>query len=190
MATAFENLVAAAAVSWTVASGGVRAPQGAAVCDVVMSIVDDSSPLALHRATGVEFIGLDDFQIIITASRDERSALARLRPALRGRTYTLREAIYLGSTPLTPSERETLAGAGAFADGALDRYAEILHTRRGLADPDELRGRFAWSKKLDPFDVPDVHGAKPRLHETVLKDLRELVGTLHGQLAEIVSLGR
>ena len=88
-------------VEWNLQSRGVDAQRDASVCDFVARLIvadpDGIGFAEAHRSSPVVAAELSDFDLVITASRDERSDIAKLSPRMRTRTFTLREAIALGN---------------------------------------------------------------------------------------------
>lgn len=191
MAATFMASLDAAKVTepWRVDSGGVQAA-GGELCAVSAEIVDEVlvPPMAaefrarfnpaLPRVKSLEQSGL-----IITATREERAALAQHDPALRVRTFTLKEAVSLGAASFTPTELELAADRGVHG------YAAILHERRGLA-PVPTRRRRLGRQPVDPYDIPDVHHAAPRVHRAGLAEVRDVTRQLFAGVHDYLETGK
>lgn len=178
---------------WEIRSRGISVVRSHPMCRVAMSLVDPGSPAAAsaagHQSTQIAHADLEDHDLIITASREERARLARMRPSTRQRTFTLKEAVALGR--VVPEQGELRRSAGE-ADSApsLAGYADLLDQRRGrVVLPQQTGLRLPWSSPDDPRDVPDVHHDSARRHTRVLKESRDLVRELYGQMSRHLSAG-
>lgn len=158
--------------SWRVSSAGVRVRQTNEMCEVARATVDTDAELsqriALHESRGMSTSMLRDADLIITASRAERAAAARMSPDVRVRAFTLKEAVSLSSLRALPS-------ASRLADVSAE-----LNSRRGLAvvADDATTGR--WPRRhVHPLDVPDDHGARAGRHVATLRSVKQLIGELY-----------
>lgn len=161
MSAAFEHALAATpgdgGIEWSVGSAGVAADAGHRTCRVATEIAPGASG---HRSLLLTPAMLDDSDLVIAASLAERAAIARLRPAARTRTFTLREALLLESV-------QPIA-----ADG-LPAYAAALDARRGTVEPPRTPA-FRWRRDRDnPLDVVDVHKLGSRTHRRGLVSAAE-----------------
>ncbi|MFK4789348.1 hypothetical protein [Microbacterium sp. ZW T5_56] len=164
---------------WRVSSAGTDS-RGGSLCPVAVGVLSDTMDPQLLADFQDHFVStpiaqrtLERADLIITASREERSAIALRVPAARPRTFTLREAVSLG------------AGDGESAVD-LAEYADILHERRGLTGAASHRRLLALRKSNDPNDIPDVHHAALRAHRAGLQEVREAAHALaSGILAAI-----
>lgn len=121
--------------------------------------VDGHQPRAVDR----EYVEQQD--LVLTASKAERAALARLAPRQRSAVFTVREAAALGERPMTASELGWCRGLTS-EGSVLGAYAALLHSRRGLVPTDR---RPSGRDGIDPLDVPDAHGGRARLHLASLR---------------------
>ena len=176
MAAAFEDalraggLPGAEGVEWVVGSAGTQASARRSPCPYTVEIEPGAASHLSHRldADDVEAAGL-----VIVASLEERSGVARVSARSRTRTFTLREALLLGERPV---EAATLA-----------EYASVLDSRRGTLELHAHR-RFPWSRaEQRPLDVVDVHLLRPRVHrkglEAAAADARLLAARLQRDLS-------
>lgn len=115
------------------------------------------SPVSAARVLGAA--------MVVTASPAHRAALARLAPEARGRTFTLREALWLGrGWTGSPNERGRLV-VEAFA-----RYAD---SRRGaVLPPLERRWPGTGRTASDPYAIRDGHRLGGRAHAATLERVR------------------
>lgn len=175
---------------WVVSSRGISVVREHQMCRLAASMVaagaDGSRLAASHVSSQISESDLETQDLIITASREERARLARMLPAARTRTFTLKEAVALGKPPLEESELNRARSATGGA--SLSDYAELLHQRRGrVALPARSRLRLPWTTTEDPQDVPDVHHDHSRRHERTLKEMRGVVRELHAQIEGFLS---
>ncbi|TFB51756.1 low molecular weight phosphatase family protein [Cryobacterium tagatosivorans] len=114
---------------------------------------------------------IDDAQLVLTAERDHRAAVARLAPEARWRTFTLREAAALAEAARAAGPRGDLYRA-ASAHGPAERLADFvddLNRARGLVEP--------------TFDIADGHGSSARRHRAALQLVDEAVAGIAAGLA-------
>jgi protein-tyrosine phosphatase len=194
MAFTFADAVRSASNDdeWAVRSGGVAVKRPSAMCSVAAGLLWKDSSLwkdaaghdfvLSHVATAIRADDLDVNQLILTASREERGAIARLRPDLRRRTFTLNEAVALGRNPLAFGEVRGIE-ARVGERSALAVYAEVLNGRRGgLSVPAPSKLRLPWTTVPHVLDIPDVHHDGSRRHANTLKELQVSVHALHQQI--------
>lgn len=169
---------------WDVLSRGISVARKHQMCRLAASMITGEAPKALaasHVSTQIAESELESHPLIITASREERARLARMLPASRSKTFTLKEAIVLGRPPLDAAERDRVDDLAK--SRSLATYAEFLHQRRGrVMMPLGSRVRLPWTQVDDPQDVPDVHHDHSRRHTRTLRETRELVHTLRSQI--------
>lgn len=171
---------------WSAVSAGVAAVAGRPVCDEVRAIIspagDDDAPLAVDR--GAVLLDRDLLQsasLVITATRAERADVALLIPAMRSRTFTLREAVVLAQ--LEPVSAPP--GRGRDGDDLLTAFAESLDQRRGSVRSEDRRSRLRWFHRRDhsdDLDIPDAHHRRPRDHRRVLQTVQTETTALHEHL--------
>lgn len=167
----------------SVSSAGGTAQAGSGICVRVGERlgVDGADFAAAHRSRMLTIDEVRRSGLVLTASKAERAAVARLDPSARSRTFTLREAASLAA-----------AGPVGIPDPTIDRpleaFAAVIHARRGLTAPpprEAKQGFFRRSKRTpvgDPLDIADGHvlGTRPHLH--TLDEVAEAVDVLIGAL--------
>lgn len=175
---------------WTTKSRGTETTRSTHLCATVTDLIGDSGYgrgfAELHRPTALDPDLLDEQELVITASKDERSVVARLRPQLRSRTFTVKEAVRLGRSPITETE---IRRAASFApdSAGLALYAAVLHERRGMVNLGSARRPvLPWVAAVDPIDVPDVHDASRRVHLRALKEGESAARELRTQLSRFL----
>lgn len=178
-------------VNLRVTSAGTDVNRASRMCSIGLELMsDDAEALRRankHAAQQVTRSMVTDHELILTAARTERSAIAKLDPAARARTFTVKEAVLLGGAPSTSTERRQLAEASAAGRDVLAAYTELLNGRRGrVLIPDEPR-RLPWSHPENPLDVRDVHASRSRHHRSNLHALRALTKQFADQLRSFKS---
>lgn len=145
-----------------VSSAGVTAFDGAPACEVGGHLADEYVPgaaraHAARRVTADLLLGAD---LVLALDRGHRGALARLAPASRPHTFTLRQVARLADLVHATLEAGMLPpGAPAIPPGARDRLSwlvEEFDAARGSATP-EPPAPDADGPRWDPADVPDPH---------------------------------
>lgn len=177
---------------WRISSAGTRVgPGGLEICQVSASIADAESgnttkQKRAHRSQALDADALRSADLILTASRAERSAVAALVPEVRSRMFTLREAVHLGAEPVQERELELelLAQLGSDADDlrGVRRYARALHARRGFVTLPAVRRTLFGARRRNPYDIADAHHGSDREHEAMLRATVQDVKHVHGQL--------
>jgi protein-tyrosine phosphatase len=155
-----------------VASAGTRAREGDPACRRVHPSAVGLGWEAFrdaHRAHRLDEGDIDAADLILTASRAERSEVARLRPTARPRTFTLPEAAVL---------TRSAADAGWEVPETIGQLAQALHSRRGVEDlpPPYVRLRWGRSLRVHPFDVPDAHMGHGVRHDDVIARTLSAIG--------------
>ena len=175
MAAAFDGVLRAAGlpgaddVEWVVGSAGTEAASGRPACRYTVEIEPDASTHVSHR---VDADDVEAAKLVIVASLEERSRIALLSARSRTKTFTLREALLLGESPVSAA--------------SLAEYAAVLDSRRGTLD---LRTRrLPWGRAArHPLDVVDVHMLRPSAHRKGLMaadaDARLLASRLQRDLS-------
>jgi protein-tyrosine phosphatase len=148
-----------------VESAGMRARTDDRVCELVaIAIAGDGEAAARFtrefRSRRQEDLDLASFDLVLAATTRIRGDLARSFPALRDRFFTLREAADVlhavqGDTAAEPVDQTSLVAI-------LNRYRGAGATTPDL--PPRLRMRA-----LDPLDIPDGHGERPKRHRAVVE---------------------
>ncbi|MDX2377463.1 hypothetical protein M4I32_11695 [Microbacterium sp. LRZ72] len=162
-----------------VTSAGVHAATSADACARVERRHADEAwrdAAAAHRPTRVTPFKVTQAQLILTASRSSRIAVAKLVPEARARVFTLSEAVLLGEGyERDPSLREADTVAA---------FADYLDAQRGIRPIASPKRRFAWSRMSpDRLSIVDGHNVDQRTHATTL----DAVEKASLRIAELVS---
>lgn len=161
-------------------SAGIEVSRGHEMCAdaaAVLGLPSEGPKASAHRARRVTKSMIGGAGLVLTASRVERSALARLSPEARSKVFTLREAAALAEAP-----DQVLAtwppGVGPTVDHRLSDLAALLNARRGLAPAPkpERTGLFArLGNDADPLDIVDGHNLGKRSHRATLQSVQRSV---------------
>lgn len=154
-------------------SAGQHTRDGSPICAVVRERIGAAGAVFADRFRSRRINGVDvaEFDIVLTATLDLRSDLARANPDTIERIFTLREAaLLLGVLP----------GGGGLARQTATELAVAMNASRGNLS--RARPALGWPgrRQADPFDINDEHGAHGRRHHrTVGTTLQvgEMIGT-------------
>ena len=152
----------------TVASAGVAAYPGDPMCGHAAdhARVDPFS----HSARELDPAMLIDADLILTADRSQRGAVARMLPSSRPRLFTLRQAGRIGIALTMPMMAGELPdGAPPLPSGTTDRLRWLVH------ELDAARGLLAASPEAES-DIPDQHGPAP--HDSTFSQVSAAVSSL------------
>lgn len=173
----------------TLSSRGAHVGAPAAMCRVASAHLHPSQADAAGAHTAV-MLHADDVEVadlILTASRADRAAVALARPDARGRTFTLLEASMLGGQGFRPSELRSLMQEET---SPLRAYARVLHERRGTLAPTSSpvpRGLLGRRETPVPMiDLPDSHHQSSLAHRRLFKWLDRELATLADGLRTVL----
>lgn len=165
-----------------VASVGTEAARAEHLCEVVRESGDDGglsrhSWLEFadrHRSAPLTAAKVASAKLILTAGREHRAAVAKIDPAARSRTFTLKEALWLG-------EGFTASESG---DAAIDQFARYAHRGRGMREiPEGRRSLIPWKRSAtDALTITDTHGDEVRRHRATTAEVTDVAGRLAGLL--------
>jgi protein-tyrosine phosphatase len=162
-----------------VESAGAGSARADAVCTRVAGRRDTEQwrdLAAAHRPRTLTKALVSRSQLILTASRSARAAVARIAPDARSRTFTMRETLWLAE-----DYRPDPALAGRDAVLALAAY---LDRQRGLRPSPVARPKRLWgSAPADPFDIRDGHNIDERAHAATLDDVEHDARRIAAQLS-------
>lgn len=127
-------------------SAGTHAIEGAPGCSMAPALVGDAAD---HRSTQLTPELVAGADLILTAARDHRSAVALLEPAARARTFTIRQAgriaAWMLEAGIVEAGRERRAAeASGTAVGWADQFAPGDPRADVPALPADLDDRWRW----------------------------------------------
>ena len=186
----------------TVSSAGVAAVDGRPACDLSSALIGEyvateypgagaPADFGTHRSRRLTAEHARGSELILALDRSHRAELARLAPARRPVTFTLRQAATLAT-----------AVAAAVADGGLPQGAPPLPADRAdrlrwwVAEMDAARGltgdpgdseQFAGDLWGHPLDVPDPHAVGYQYHPVAVELIERAVDDLVAAAAVILS---
>lgn len=166
-----------------IASAGTMTSGGSEICSLVEQFREDAAwgdEARAHRSVRIEPGMLEQAALILVASRDVRSEVVRSVPEVRGRTYTLREAAYLGNG-FDPATQPRHLGTVARYAAHLDRSRVV----RGSVPT----GRRGWrpGRHDDGPDVIDGHGRSRWAHRGAITQVAEATASVVRQLGGTAS---
>lgn len=177
---------------WEVSSRGIDAHPSDRMCELAADLISGvpGGTVFAHKQRAKAFTTrvASAQDLILTATRDERGVIGFQAPALRARTFTLREATWLGQADMSDTELERAREAlSSGSMTALQAYADLLHRRRGVTTfRRESLGAAFWFRRTDrhELDVTDRHAASTRLHAETLNSVRSYTKLLAWQVLE------
>lgn len=178
---------------WTVSSRGTQADHNR-ICplvgDYIRGLPGGEAFIAARRPMSITAGFATGQHLLLTATRAERSFLATLSPETRARTFTIREATWLGEAKIKHSElvraTELVQGRGL---APLEAYADLLHGRRGLSPipTTSFASRIGLPGAAShPLDIRDGHNSTSRAHTRTLRQAVEQATLLAKQLTGFV----
>lgn len=160
-----------------VASAGTTPQRGRRICELVRT--SSGGPgwtdfAERHRARAVTSYKIAGAKLILTASVGGRAAIAAMDASARSRTFTLREAAWLGAG----FDAGDLSGSQV-----VEAFAAYVHGRRGLVPLPPVKRSLPWRREFaDPWSIVDGHNLDDRAHRSTLAAVRASAGTIAGLL--------
>lgn len=168
--------------SITVTSAGLKVNPGARICTRAQQFLRRQGKVdsaETHRAKSLTREAIATADLILTATRDQRSAVARLDPRATQRTFTLAEAGYLS---IVVKDELDAGTAGMQISDIVAR----LHGERWRAGTGVRRHRLRpRSRQSDPLSLPDVHLQETRSHRLVFARIRRATTTIASMLKHL-----
>ena len=171
-----------------VVSRGLTAMAGATMCESASSRLGFSgSAIAFfgaHRAAALAPEDIRDADLVLTAEREQRSAVVRMVPGTQAAVFTWKEALVLASVL---ADRVRIGATTGPAD--LPGLARALHASRGtvpLIEPAVRTGVFHWRRPADadPLTVAAGHEGAAQ-HRHVTQETFEVASNLAMRFAEL-----
>lgn len=182
-----------------IASAGTEAVPGMAPCDragdLVAGYVARSPQLgavttAGHVSRRVTLADLRTADLVLGLDRSHRSALARLDPRGRPRTFTLRQAAAAAQHVAAALSQGVLPeGAPPMPATAAQRFAwwvGELDASRAFAIEESTT---AGSLRIDSQDVPDPHVVGHQYHDIAIELIEQSVERLAASLSAVLDFG-
>lgn len=147
-----------------VESAGVRVAEALPACPGISafgSTQDWQELVDRHRSRPLAESEVRQAALVLTASREVRSAVVAISPEQRARVFTLREAVWLGRGYVSDVEL-----GGRVAVEAFQRHIDGM---RGLRPPAHPR-RALWRRRSEhPLDIRDAHGSRSAAHREAVR---------------------
>jgi protein-tyrosine phosphatase len=169
---------------------GLEAEPGGTMCEGAATRLGFTGPaiafFGAHRAAPLTADDVRDADLVLTAERDQRSAVVRLVPGTQASVFTWKEALVL-ATVLVERRR-----AGVLrAPSDLAALARALHGVRGtvpLIEPPVRTGPFHWRRgaEADPLNVEDGHDGHVE-HRRITQESQEVASALAVRLDAITA---
>jgi protein-tyrosine phosphatase len=164
---------------WRFVSAGTTARDGSEICTrgaAALRRTPGGPDFAeTHRSRALTPEIVEEAALILVASAQERSAVARISLDARARTFTFVEAALLAQHAAERVGAPATAATHA-ASLSVPSLAEDLHRSRGtaLGDSRPHRGWFGRGKpsRATAMDVGDAHMGEGSRHSAVFADLR------------------
>jgi protein-tyrosine-phosphatase len=176
--------------SWMLSSRGTRLGHDSVICKVADRMLR-GHPGAdrfahVHRARSLVAKHLEEQDLIVVATVQERGRIARLSPGDRSRVFTLREATMLGSAAPTRAELKQAAALLSVDWNTPARaFAKLLSERRGLVTSPSgnwLARGLVRLPNSDPLDIADGHHRGILQHTLTLRRVQAETECLADQM--------
>jgi protein-tyrosine phosphatase len=174
-----------------VMSRGVEAASGATMCDLASTHLGFSGPSISfyggHRAARLDRSEVATADLVLTAGREQRSAVVRLLPGTQTRVFTWKEALVLATANIDRVHDGLVAAPLGVAD-----LPRLLHAARGTLpriEPSVRTAPFHWRRAAlldDPLSVADGHDGA-RLHKHTVAEASSVARALGLALAELLA---
>lgn len=156
-----------------VGSAGIQPAKNGRICELVLSSrsgADWTEFAEQHRSRALTGSKIADAKLILTATAEHRSAVATMVPSARGRTFTLREAAWLG---------QGFTHDGDSGSEAVEAFAEYANGSRGLRDEPSDRGLFRRRRESgDALSIVDGHLLDARRHRATLVSVSDAAASV------------
>lgn len=175
---------------WDVETRGLMARPGATMCESAAAKLGWSGPAiafyGAHRATPLTTDDIPDAGLVLTAERQQRSAVVRMVPGTQAKVFTWKEALVL-ATVLADRVRNGVANAPEDLPG----LARALHAARGtvpLIEPAVRTGALHWrrGKEHDSLSVANGHEGAA-LHRHVTQESHDVATQLGARIVELTA---
>lgn len=173
-----------------VESAGVRVADTLPACTEVAGFQSgrDWQELAhAHRSRPLAESELRLAALVLTSSRDVRSAVVAIAPEQRSRVFTLREAAWLG--------RGYVGEAQLGGPAAVEAFQRHIDGMRGLRPPPAPARCAPWGRGAEhPLDIRDAHGSRSSAHREAVRaafdSAREIADLIAGPRFEGAAVAR
>jgi protein-tyrosine phosphatase len=163
----------------TVGSGGFHPIRNGHICpEVRMTRSGDqwNEFTENHTSLRATAFKVSHARLILTASRSSRAAMAKIDPDSRSRTFTLREAAWLGEDFV---HDPALSGADVVSE-----YASYLNSQRGLKPrPIPKKRAFRRATRADDMlSIVDGHNLDSLKHRRTIEQVEQVASEIARQI--------
>ncbi|RNL55437.1 hypothetical protein [Arthrobacter oryzae] len=178
----------------SVSSAGTAAAPAAPMCPRALAAAPKSGERtgAHHRSRLLTAQQLEDADLVLVAAFEHRTAVARLQPGARRKTFTLKEAAAFiqGMADERLPDRVGATGAVATAAG-IGALAREMNDLRGTGMlPAEVRRINLFPRRAaassSQFEVADGHWGTARAHRKTLGEIARASHVVGGALAGLL----
>jgi protein-tyrosine-phosphatase len=175
---------------WMLTSRGTRLGHDAEICAVADRMLRGHAGADrfayVHRPRRLAAKHLEEQDLVVVATVQERAGLARLSPGDRSRVFTLREATMLGAAAPSRAELERAKVLLSVEwNNPARAYAKLLSERRGLVTSPSgnwLARGLLRVPNSNPLDIPDAHHRGLLRHTVTLRQVQAETVCLADQL--------
>lgn len=164
--------------SFNMVSAGLSAVEESAMCPVaaerITGLRGGAEYVANFRSQSLQSMAPDSFDMVLTATTEQRSEFVTRHPHLRGRTFTALEAVFLSALAVSDAELVELRVNG---------LAAVFTSRRGLVETQPARSSARWRNHHDVLDISDGHNNRRNRHHLATVDMAARTGA---SLAELM----
>jgi protein-tyrosine-phosphatase len=164
------------------------------MCDVAADRIGfTSASIAFYGSHRAHRLSADEVRtaaLVLTAERDQRSAVVRLAPGSQARVFTWKEARVLA----TIVTERVFSGAVESPSDPAD-LARLLHASRGsipVIEPPVRTAAFHWRKQPapDPLSISEGHDDTRAAHRQAVDESRQTAMALTGLLVDLAKAER
>jgi protein-tyrosine-phosphatase len=164
------------------------------MCEVAADRIGSTGPsIAFHGAHRSHRLTREDVAsatLVLTAERDQRSAIVRFVPGSQARVFTWKEARVL-ATIVT----ERVANGATAAPADLQELARLLHASRGsipVIEPPVKTAAFHWRRQppTDPLSIVEGHDETRATHRAAVDESRKTAVALTGLFVDLAKAER
>jgi protein-tyrosine phosphatase len=170
-----------------VQSAGTRVTSGSTPCEraasLVLSADRESGSARTSKPRSLDLRLVQSADLILTAERSHRGAVARLMPEARPKTFTILEATQYAH--LTAGELAAVDISSPYGVDRFRAWVKVLNSGRGrlpLVESTTRRRTFRKSTTDSLLDIEDGHNLTDRRHRATLDLVRESVTDLGATL--------
>lgn len=176
----------------TVRSAGTAAIPSHSMCERASAMTGSEGVPVIHRARVLTAQLVEDADLILVAAYEHRTAVARLRPSARRKTFTLKEASVFMRSVVAVRALSSQGGTGA-QENTLGPIVRQMNDMRGagkLAAPKRSLAIFPGrsSDSTAYAEISDGHWGNERAHRKTLEEVAIASRSIGSGLAGILGV--